>query len=279
MILGIFVLTSADAAIKWLVAQYEVIQILFFRNLFALLPILLFMRSHSGLSELRTRRPVVHLLRACLFLTYTLIFFWVLSRLQLADATVLLFTGPLYITILSVPLLGERADLRTWIAVIAGVVGVIVVMRPGTGLFDIAALGAQVAVAGYALLMISNRLLRVTETSAALVFYNAFGALVITTLALPWIWRTPDFRDFVLFSAVGLLSGVGQICLVLAFRNAPAVTVAPIEYTGLLWATVYGFLLWHHFPDRWVLVGAALIALSSGYVMRREALGKKSQFR
>ena len=270
MVLAVFLLSSLDATVKWLTGSYTVVQIIFFRNLFALLPVWMLIHREGGVGALRTRQPWLHLYRIALILIISYSFFWAISHMELADATAIFFTVPLFITVLSIPLLGEQVGRRRWGAVAVGFLGALVILRPGGGVFDWPALAVLVTSIGYALLMISNRAQRGRETVSALTFYATIGALVVSGLLLPLVWTTPSLSDLLLLALVGLLGGVGQICLVTAFRYAPAVVIAPFDYTTLLWATFYGYMLWGDLPDLTTLIGAGVIALGGIYILRRE---------
>ncbi|MBL6945889.1 MAG: DMT family transporter [Rhodospirillales bacterium] len=273
IVLAIFFLSSLDAMVKWSTAGYALVQIIFFRNLFGMFPVFVIVQRHGGFGALRTRRPGFHVFRIGLILTISFSFFWALSRMELADATAIFFTVPLFITVLSVVVLGETVGLRRWIAVGAGFAGVLLVIRPGSGVFDPAALAVVVASLAYAGLMISNRALRDTETAATLTFFTTTGCLIATGCILPWVWVTPSAFDLLLLAAIGIFGGIGQILLVIAFQRAPAVVIAPFEYTTLIWATFYGFVIWGDLPDMLTLIGAAIIAAGGVYILYRETVG------
>ncbi|MCG8509967.1 MAG: DMT family transporter [Rhodospirillales bacterium] len=270
MALAIFLLSTLDAGVKWLTGAYSLVQIIFFRNLFGMLPTLVLVRQNGGLASLYTRRPLIHLLRLGLGLSMAFSFFWALSNMELADATAVFFTVPLFIALLSVIVLGERVGIRRWSAIAIGFAGALIIIRPGSGVFNPAALMVLVTSISYACMMISNRALRHTESPAALSFYPTIGALLITAALLPFAWTTPPLLDLLILAGVGILGGCGQILLVIAFRNAPAAGMAPLEYSTLLWATAYGFLIWRDLPDMLTITGAAIVAAGGLYLIYHE---------
>ncbi|MBL6927965.1 MAG: DMT family transporter [Rhodospirillales bacterium] len=273
IVLAIFFLSSLDAMVKWLTSGFALAQIIFFRNLFGLLPVFVIIHMQGGVSAIRTRRPAFHVFRVFLILTIAFSFFWALSRMELADATAIFFTVPLFITVMSVVVLRETVGIRRWIAVFAGLGGVLLIIRPGSGVFDIGAVAVLVASLGYATLMITNRAIRNKETPATLTFFTTLGCLIVTGCLLPWVWVTPSTFEWLLLAAIGVFGGTGQILLVFAFQRAPAGVIAPFEYTTLIWATLYGYLIWGDLPDMMTVTGAAIIAAGGVYILHREKAG------
>ncbi|MBT3360746.1 MAG: DMT family transporter [Rhodospirillales bacterium] len=274
IVLAIGLLSSLDAMVKWLTGGFSLAQIVFFRNLFGLLPVFIIIQMQGGARAIRTRRPGFHIFRVFLILTIAFSFFWALSRMELADATALFFTVPLFITIMSVIVLGETVGMRRWIAVAAGFGGVLLVIRPGSGVFDLGAIGVLVASLGYAALMISNRAIRGKETPATLTFFTTTGCVLVTGCALPWVWVEPSAFEWGVMAAMGIFGGTGQILLIFAFQRAPAGVIAPFEYTTLIWATFYGFVIWGDLPDMQTVIGAAIIAAGGVYILYRETMTK-----
>lgn len=271
MITGIASFAFMDALIKWLTADYPVPQVIALRSWFGL-PFLLWLAMRGGgLPALRTRRPLVHVGRFLLVLVLSLGFFWALSMMKLVDAIAIAFASPIIITALSAPLLREAVGLRRWIAIVIGFSGVLVILRPGTGVFEWAALAALGSTLAYALLMITTRALKSSESSAALMLYPQLGISLSGVVMVSFFWVTPSAADFGLFALAGFFGSIGVMCLTHAFRLAPAATIAPFEYTALLWATLLGYLLWDELPDRFTLLGTAIVIGSGLYIIYREA--------
>jgi len=275
IVLAIVLLSSLDAMVKWLTSGFSLAQIIFFRNLFGLLPVFIIIQMQGGAGTIRTNRPAFYVFRVFLILTIGFSFFWALSRMELADATAIFFMVPLFITVMSVFVLGEMVGMRRWIAVIVGFGGVLLIIRPGVGVFEPGALAVLLASLAYAALMISNRAIRGKETPAALTFFTTVGCLIVSGCFLPWVWVGPNAFEWLVLAAMGIFGGTGQILLILAFQRAPAGVIAPFEYTTLIWATFYGFVIWGDLPDMPTLIGAAIIAAGGVYILYRETKGVK----
>ena len=280
MLTGIAGFAVMDALIKWLTADYSIIQVAALRGMSG---------GHSGIDIiedransikllfrgihlLKTRRPMVHGGRFLLVLGLSLTFFWALSQMKLADAIAITFAAPIFITALSVPLLREAVGCHRWAAVGVGFVGVLVMLRPGVGVFQWAALVVLVSVVFYALLMISTRAFKSTESTASLMLYPQLGMSLTGIFAVPFFWITPSLGDLGLFAIAGMFGSVGVMCITQAFRLGPAAVITPFEYSALLWATLLGYLLWGDLPDLVTLAGAAIVVASGLYIIYRETI-------
>ncbi len=208
MCLGVLFLALGDAVSKWLGAVHSPIQIIFFRTLVSLPLIALLAYFGGGLRKLRTKRPGVHLLRGLIYTATMVCFVWGLTLLPLAEATAIAFVAPLFVTLLSVPLLGERIDPPVLVASLVGFVGVLIVVRPGGDAFQLGAMILLAAAVFYALMMVTARRYGANEHLWAMVFYMTAVPLVLTGLSLPWVWQTPHPWHWLGFAASGVL-GVG----------------------------------------------------------------------
>ncbi|WP_404472653.1 DMT family transporter [Vreelandella venusta] len=278
MCLGVFFLASGDAVSKWLGEVHSPLQIIFFRTLVSLPLIALLAYFAGGLRKLGTKRPGVHLVRGLIY-TATMVFFvWGLTLLPLAEATAIAFVAPLFVTLLSVPLLGERIDTPVLIASLVGFVGVLIVVRPGGDAFQLGTLTLLGAAFFYALMMITARRYGAREHLWAMVFYMTLVPFVITAVSLPWVWQTPQPWHWLGFLAAGVL-GIGATAFItLAFRFAPAAIAAPFDYTAMLWAVLLGWWFWGELPDLWVWLGSVLIigsGLAIAYHDRRTTLKRR----
>ena len=271
---AVFCFSIADALAKWLGQTYEPVQIVFLRYFFGMIPAALLVWHGGGLGVLRTRRPVMHGLRALLVFTALLLLFSGLRRLPLAEAISVFFTVPLFVTALSGPVLGEPVRPRRWAAVLVGFLGALIVIRPGTGAFQAASLyvlASAICFAGMAL--ITRRMSR-TETSAALLTYTTLGAGLASLPIVPFVWHPPEPGDLWLFLAIGLIGGTAAYFVIQAFRNAPPAIISPFDYTALIWAALFGWIVWQERPDPAVWLGAAIIAASGLYITHRETRTK-----
>jgi drug/metabolite transporter (DMT)-like permease len=276
--LAVIVFTGMDAVIKGVSQTFPTGELVFFRNLFAFGPILGFMIWQGGVS-LRTRHLGGHLMRGlsgvaamyCFFLSYRL--------LPLSDAIALGLSGPIFLTILSVPFLGEHVGIRRWSACIVGFVGVLIMTRPGAAVWDMAALVPLLGAVFYAFAMISIRRLTGTEASGTIVFYftlfATFAGLATAPLgafdpAFAWIW--PSLGEWLIVAAIGLMGGCAQILLTIAYRCAPVSVVAPFDYMALVYGFILGFIFFAEIPDAYLLVGGATVVASGIYIVHRETV-------
>lgn len=272
MIIGIASFAIMDAIIKWLTADYPVSQVVSLRSWFGL-PFLFLIALHGdGLAGFKTRRPLAHVGRFFLVLVLSFGFFWALSQMKLIDAVAITFAAPILIAALSVPILKETVGLHRWAAIGVGFCGVLIMLRPGMGVFEWAGVVALGSVLAYSLIMITTRALKSTETTAALLFYPQLGMSLIGILFTPFYWVSPSLGDLGLFALAGIFGSVGVLCVTHAFRLAPAATISPFEYTALIWATMLGFLLWGELPDTYTLVGAGIVMSSGLYIVYRETV-------
>ena len=279
MVLSVFLFSSMDAMIKWASRDYPTGQIVFFRNFLAFVPVLLFFWRGGSTMTLWTRRFGGHLLRGIVGVASMFFFFLALGLLPLADAIALGMSGPIFLTALSVPLLRERVGIRRWSAVLVGFAGVLIMVRPGSGVFELKALAALAGAFFYALAMVSIRRLARSEPAGTIVFYFTLFAMAagLFTLPLaiiapawidPWVW--PDAGGWTILIAIGLLGGTAQLTLTYAFKLAPVAVIAPFEYGALVFGVGLGYAIWSEVPDRYILLGAAIVVASGLYILYRE---------
>lgn len=278
MCAGVLCLAIGDALSKWLGEAYSPLQVIFFRTLVSVPLIALLAYYGGGLRKLRTRRLLMHLVRGLIYTGTMFCFVFGLTLLPLAEATAIAFVAPLFVTLLSVPLLGERIEMPVMIASLFGFLGVLIVVRPGGEAFQLGSLVLIGAATFYSLMLITARRYGSTEHLWAMVFYMTLVPLVLTALVLPWFWQTPEPRHWPGFLASGVF-GVGAMAFItMAFRFAPAAIAAPFDYTAMLWAVLLGWWFWGEIPDAWVFIGSALIigsGLAIGYHERRTTLKRR----
>jgi drug/metabolite transporter (DMT)-like permease len=274
MLGSVFSFSMVNVMVKSLTARYSIIEISFFRSLFALAPTAVVVWSAGGLGSLKTNRIGTHVRRALLGVTALFMIFWSFQLLPLADAVALSFTTPLLVTALSGPLLGERVGLTRWSVVLAGLVGVLIMVRPGQGLFQAGALVSLGGALAYALAVISIRDLSQTERPSTIVFYfTALGTLV-TGVATPFWWTTPSGEDWLLLIAVGLVAGVAQQIMTTAYSLGPPAVLGAFNYAAILWATLFGWLIFGDLPGLPVIAGTVIIIASGLFLTWRETRRK-----
>jgi drug/metabolite transporter (DMT)-like permease len=277
---AVFCLTVLDAGVKWLTDDYSPFQIAFLRYAIGLLFAIGIATQAGGVRTLKTLRPGGHALRSLFNIGTMLTFYYALRMLPLADTMAITYAGPLFMTILSVLLLREKVGPRRWGAVLIGFLGVLVILQPsGTG-FNWAAVLALSSAFLYALTLITSRQLSGTESSHTILFYYSVGVLIVTGATMPWLWVTPSWNDLWVFLLVGVSGSIGQFCLNQAFRYSEVSLLAPIDYTGLVWATLFGWALWNQLPSLTVIIGSLIVVGSTLYIVNRErqknAAGKQA---
>jgi drug/metabolite transporter (DMT)-like permease len=271
MIAAVAVFSCMDALLKYLAAFYPPLEVAALRGAaslpFTLLPVLV-----SGrVRELRPRRFPMHLLRAVLTVILLVAFITAVHVLSLANAYAVFLSAPLIVAALSVPILGERSSGRTWAAIVVGLAGVLIMLRPSAaGFASWGALAALVGAVAYALSALTVRALTRTESTASVVFWT-IGLMTIMSAALAApAWAPIATRHWPWIAAVGLIAAVGQHLLTSAFRLAPPSLVAPFEYSALLWGIVIDRLVWHVLPTARVLIGGGVVIASGLYLIWHE---------
>ncbi len=271
-LIAVSVFSVMDMLVKWMSARYPTVQIIFCRSLFAFLPLSFFLWQNGGLALLRTRRPFGHLARSGIGACALFCFFWAFKELPLADVVAIGFSAPLFLTALSAWLLGERVGIRRWTAVSVGFIGVLIMVQPGPGSFQPGAMVALLGAVLYASGIILVRKLSETEASGTIVFYFTLGATVVFGAMLPAVWMAPSASDWILFVTIGCLGGVGHLLITRAYQLSPVSIIAPFDYLAILWATGFGWFIWHDMPT-WTTVLGALIVIGTGlYILHRETV-------
>jgi drug/metabolite transporter (DMT)-like permease len=270
MCIGIFCLVMNDAMAKWFTAHYPPLQIIFVRNLLAMPMIAAILLSIGGRRALQTQNLRIHALRGLLMVGGAYAFFLGLKLLPLAEATSLIFAAPIFITLLSVPLLGEPVGWRRWAAVIVGFVGVLIIVRPGAAAFQPASLFVVATAMFYALVMITARWISRAEDVWTMTFYLVLFPMVFSGLLVPLVWQPLETSHLPLFLGMAVFGTLGVMFISQAFRLAPAAIVAPFDYTALIWASLLGWLVWGEIPGLWTYAGAAVIIASGIYIVFRE---------
>ena len=272
-------MAALSALVKWCGSRgINVFQIIFFRNAFAFLPLGLYIWRTTGLTVLRTRRPLGHLARSTIGISAMICSFSSVQFLPLTAATAFSFASPLFMTALAAVILHEKVGRHRWAAVAAGFVGVLVMVRPEAGHGAVAASTKVIAGTALALLgaagaagaMIAVREIGRTERGPTIVFYFTLAGATVGLVSLPFVWVTPDPLTLALLILAGLIGGVGQMLLTEALRVAPVGVVAPFDYTQLIWASLIGFFVWGELPRAATLLGAAIVAASGIYILYRE---------
>ena len=258
----------ADTTSKYLSASLPVVEIQWIRYvLFFGLAVLLARRM--PLRALRPNNRKLQIARGLLVTGSSVLFVFGVRQMSMAEATTISFLSPLLITILSIPLLGEVVGIRRWAAVLVGMAGVLIVVRPGTSGFQPAAFWGMASSFCWAMALIITRKISTSDqATTTLLCSSGIGVLALTFLA-PFGWVWPSAAQWALLTMLGLLSSLGQWMVILAHRQAAASLLAPFSYSQLIWAIAAGFLIFGVLPDQWTLAGAAVIVASGLYTAHR----------
>jgi drug/metabolite transporter (DMT)-like permease len=264
-------LSSLDATAKYLVLDHALFLVVWARYAGQMLVVTPFAWQRAGPGFWRTRHPVLQLLRSAFLLAATLCFFGALRYLPLAEASAITFLAPMLVVILSGPLLGERPTHARWVAVVAGFIGILILVRPGSAIFHLATLLLVVAALCNALYFLMTRKLA-DESAHTTLFYSALVGTVGLSLALPWQIEgvLPTVRDAALFLLLGLFAGLGHWFVISAYLLAPASLLTPFTYLQMVWATAYGFAIFGQLPDRWSALGMTIIVASGLWLALQE---------
>ena len=266
------ILVAMDACMKWLVADYPVSQVLFMRTVIGLVPTLFYIWFTWQPGALRIRSFRAHVLRIGSALIAMFAFFTAIAEMELAAITSVVLAAPVFITLCSILMLGEKVGWRRWAAVVTGFAGVVVILQPTSeGLVQPITLLALVATLAYALMQIFTRHYALSETASSMMLYLALTVIFVTGIVALPDWRTPLASDLPVILIAGVCYGVGVIILTLAYRLAEASLIAPFDYLSLIWAVLIGYLVWGDIPTGLMLSGAAIIAVSGIFILRRQA--------
>ena len=266
---GTFFLAMVDVFIKKLGIKFHPIEITFFRyaiGLAVLAPVFI----HLGWKELRTQKFGLHCTRMAFAFTSNFLLIISVIYLSLADATAYMFSKPLFTTLVAVVLLGEVVSSRRGIATVIGFIGVIVILRPGTGNMDPVAIFAILGAFTFAVTNVLNRMLSKTEpTNRIMFYYHLFGVVLFLGPSI-WVWHMPMGIEWFFLGSLGILSTAALFCFLKAFAVGEASAVGPAENMRLVYAAIFGYLLFSEIPSIWTIIGALIIVGSTYYISRPE---------
>ena len=289
--------TTQDMTIKFINGDYALYQVMLIRSIVAMLfTLIIFVPIDGGFKYLRTQRLGLHLLRGFGIVVANLCFFTALITMPLAEVVAIFFISPLLITALSEFLIGEKVGLRSWIAVLVGLLGVMIILRPGFGLFNPASILPLVAALAYALVQITTRKMGVTEKASTMSFYIQLNLVVVSSLMglifgdgkladqsqpinyyLLRAWIVPTWQDLMIMLVIGLLCGLGAYFISQAYRISKAGIIAPFEYVALPLSIFWSITIFGDWPDILSWLGMVLIAGAGLYVFYNESVqGRKN---
>ncbi|MBS0531708.1 MAG: DMT family transporter [Proteobacteria bacterium] len=269
-------LGTSDVTAKYLSHTLPAVEIAWLRFLVFALIMVPAMIPGSPLFALRTGFLNLQIMRGATLLGSSLFFISGLHYLPIAEASATGFVSPIFVTALSIVFLSEKVGVRRWIATAVGLLGVLVILRPGSGAFHPAAFFPIVSALSWAATLIMTRMMSGSERAITTMTYSSIVGLLILSLVVPFVWVAPSWSAVLLGILIGLTSTAGQWIVVLAFRYADASVLAPFQYIQLLWVSTFGFLLFSEVPDIWTVSGAAFIIASGLYTAHRERVRRSA---
>jgi len=268
MTVAVALFALMDALVKGLMADYSLVQVVFFRCLGVMVPLLIYTKCTGGFAQLHSRQPVLSLICSFCALGNLVGLYLAFHLLPLTTAYAILYTMPIWAVLLAVPLLKEKLGFKTFLVILVGFAGVVVMVNPAAANWQ--DWGVWAALAGtifYAIWIVIVRHLSATDSNPAIVFSNVMLVMVVAAVCLPWFWRMPEhiMAGIGLFG-VGVISGVAQILITAAFRLGPAKAIAPFEYTSMLWVVLLDWFFWQALPGASVFIGAVLVIASGLWI-------------
>lgn len=262
IMVAVFLFSCMDTLAKFMLKSYPIPPLIWARYSFHLMFMLILLGPRMGLNLVRTTRPGIQLLRGLLLVGSTVMFYLSLQFLPLAEAAAISFVGPVLVTVLSGPMLGERVTTRQWLAVTLGFIGVLIIIRPGGNLFAPTVVFPLLCAVLFSLYQIITRKVAGRENPYTTLFFTAFVGAVVTTLALPFAWQTPLWWQWGVMLLIGMLGGTGHFLMIRAVEHASPMALAPFVYSQLVWSTVLAWLAFGDLPDGVSLLGMMVIVLA-----------------
>ena len=274
MFMSVCAFSIMDAIVKWSEA-YPVGQVLFFRGLCGLIPILSLIPKDRYKDFYKTSRPTLHLKRCLSGLIAIIAIFIALRKLPLATIVSISFAAPIFTTIFSIFFLNEKVRLYRWLAVLVGFVGIVIISEPGFSSLNIYYIYPIIFCLGLSYVAIAIKQLSSSEPIWLIGFYFSFSIMITSLFTIPQGWVMPNFTDLILLSLVGILGGIANLLLTQSYKFADVSLVTPLKYLALVFAIIFGYFIWNEIPTSKTLFGASLVIISSIIIFRREMFLKK----
>jgi len=278
-LLAFGIYATHDVVVKFLGADYHAIQIIFFAGLLSFPLVTMMLMKDGTEGHLRPVHPWWTALRTVSTVITGVSAFYAFSVLELAQTYAILFAAPLLITVLAIPVLGEKVGLRRGLAVVIGLIGVLIVLRPGAAPLSLGHLAALTAAICSSLASVIVRKIGAEERSAVLLLYPMVANFLVLGCALPFVYRPMPVAHLGMLGIIAAFGFVATLLVIAAYRRAEAVIVAPMQYSQMIWAIFYGYLIFDETPDEWTMIGAAVIMASGIYIVLREGRAKVSENR
>ena len=274
MFMSICAFSLMDVIVKWSV-DYPIGQVLFFRGFFGIIFYFFIIPKERLHDFYKTERPGLHTLRCISGLIALVAIFIALRKLPLATVVSISFAAPIFTTIFSIFLLSEKVGLFRWLAVIIGFIGILVITEPGINSLNIYYIFPIIFCLGLSYVAITIRQLSTTEPVWLISFYFSLSITLLSFLTIPQGWVIPSFKDFILLSFVGIFGGVANLWLGQSYKYSEVSLVTPLKYLALVFAIIFGYLIWEEIPTIKTLAGALLVIISTLIIFRREIYNKK----
>ncbi len=270
MLAGFFFYSTSDMLAKVLSQSVNPLQIAWLRQL-GLLSGVIVMLTWKGPRILRSRFPLLQVCRGLTVVVAATSFLFAIAYVPLADATAVSFVAPFIVIVLAGLLLGEAVGLKRWIAVTLGFAGTMIIIRPGFNAFHPAIFLVLLSGAAFGIRQIISRRVSGSDPLVTTVTYTALTAAILLSLPLPFIWTNPaDLPQLLMMVGISIIAGSGELSIMRALDVGEAVVLSPLQYTLIIWSTLWGFSIFAHLPDTWTLVGTAIIVASGIYSLYHE---------
>jgi len=277
VILGLALVNTSDAIAKWTIEGMPIFMVILVQAIGLMVTAPIVSRERNPMRLVRTPDPWWQVARSLCQLMSGLTFYAGLQVLPFADLVAILFIGPLVVTAMAHLFLGEHVGPRRWAACAVGLVGGLIIARPGTDVMGWAALWPALAVTFWSIYIVITRKISPRNTTGNMMLWASLAPFLTMVIALPWFWQSPEPWQWAAFVGIGLLSAASNGVTIHAYGIAPASLLAPFTYLEIVGATLFGWFIWQEFPDAWTWTGAAIIVAAGLYVLRREAAAAKGE--
>ena len=274
MFISVCAFSIMDLIVKWS-ENYPVGEVLFFRGFCGLIPLFFLIPKERYFNFYKTNRPLLHFKRCAAGLFAIVAIFIALRELPLATVVSITFASPIFTTIFSIFLLSEKVGLYRWLAVLVGFIGIIVISEPGFSSMNIYYFYPIIFCLGLSYVAIAIKQLSVSEPVWLISFYFSISIMILSFFTIPQGWIMPTLKDLFLLSLLGILGGLANLWLTQSYKFSEVSLVTPLKYLALVFAIIFGYLIWGEVPTLRTLVGSLLVIISSVIIFRREIYHKK----
>ena len=274
MFISVCAFSIMDLIVKWS-ENYPVGEVLFFRGFFGLIPLFFLIPKERYFNFYKTNRPFLHFKRCAAGLFAIVAIFIALRELPLATVVSITFASPIFTTIFSIFLLSEKVGLYRWLAVLVGFIGIIVISEPGFSSMNIYYFYPIIFCLGLSYVAIAIKQLSVSEPVWLISFYFSISIMILSFFTIPQGWLWPSIKDLFLLSLLGILGGLANLWLTQSYKFSDVSLVTPLKYLALVFAIIFGYLIWDEIPTLRTLIGSLLVIISSVIIFRREIYHKK----